>query len=289
MLRRVLGEDIDYVQQLAPDLGMVWADPSQIEQVLMNLVVNARDAMPRGGKLTIETSNVELDETYTARHVDIKPGSYVRLAVTDTGCGMEERTQTRIFEPFFTTKEKGKGTGLGLSTVYGIVKQSGGDIWVYSEPGQGTTFKIHLPRLPSTVASGPTAKPPVTRTVGTETILLVEDEEGVRNIARRILSMAGYTVLMAGNGGDALLARDAHPGQIHLLVTDVVMPQMSGKELAERLTLASPGIKVLYMSGYTDNAIVHHGTLDPGTNFIAKPFAAADLTRKVREVLDKDS
>jgi PAS domain S-box-containing protein len=286
MLRRILGEDIDYVQVLAPDLGMVWADPSQIEQVLMNVVVNARDAMPSGGKLTIETRNVDLDQDYAARHVVVKPGPYVELVVTDTGCGMDAETQARIFEPFFTTKEKGKGTGLGLATVYGIVKQSGGDIWVYSEPGRGTTFKIHLPRLQSVVAPGPAVKPLVTRTAGTETILLVEDEEGVRNIARRILNMAGYTVLTAGTASDALLICKAHQGQIHLLLTDVVMPHMSGKTLAERLALERPGTKFLYMSGYTDNAIVHYGTLDPGTNFIAKPFTAADLTRKVREVLD---
>jgi PAS domain S-box-containing protein len=286
MLRRILGEDIDYVQVLAPDLGMVWADPGQIEQVLMNLVVNARDAMPKGGKLTIETSNVDLDEEYAARHVVVKPGPYVQLVVTDTGCGMDEKIQARIFEPFFTTKDKAKGTGLGLSTVYGIVKQSGGDIWVYSEPGRGTTFKIHLPRLQGAVAPGPTVKPAVTRSVGSETILLVEDEEGVRNIAKRILGMAGYTVLTAGSASDALLTCEAHQGKIHLLLTDVVMPQTSGKALAERLALARPETKVLYMSGYTDEAIVHHGTLDAGTNFIGKPFTAVDLTRKIREVLD---
>ena len=286
MLRRILGEDIDYVQVLAPDLGMVRADPGQIEQVFMNLVVNARDAMPNGGKLTIETSNVDLDQEYAAHHASVNPGPYVRLVVSDTGCGMDQETQARIFEPFFTTKEKGKGTGLGLATVYGIVKQSGGDIWVYSEPGQGTTFKIHLPRLQSAAAPGPTANPVQTRSAGTETILLVEDEEGVRNIAKRILSRAGYTVLTTGTASDALLTCKMHPGKIHLLLTDIVMPQMSGKVLAEHVALVSPETKVLYMSGYTDNAIVHHGTLDPGTNFIGKPFTAANLARKVREVLD---
>jgi PAS domain S-box-containing protein len=290
MLRRILGEDIDYVQVLAPDLGMVWADPGQIEQVLMNLVVNARDAMPEGGKLTIETCNVDFDEEYAARHVATKPGPYVRLAVTDTGCGMDAQTQARIFEPFFTTKEKGKGTGLGLSTVYGIVKQSGGNIWVYSEPGQGTTFKIYLPQdfSGSATATGSRLAAVPTLSTGNETILVVEDEKGVRDVAKRILCEAGYEVLTAASPDDALLACKAHPGKIHLLLTDVVMPQMSGRLLAERLALARPGIKVVYMSGYTDDAIVHHGTLDPGTNFVAKPFSAADLTRKILEVLDSE-
>jgi len=288
MLRRILGEDIDYVQVLAPDLGRVRADPGQIEQVLMNLVVNARDAMPEGGKLTIETSNVDLDEEYAARHVAVKPGPYVQLAVSDTGCGMDAKTQARIFEPFFTTKEKGKGTGLGLSTVYGIVKQSGGNIWVYSEPGQGTTFKVYLPRELSgstTVTASRLAAVPSAPTA-TETILVVEDEEAVCNIAKQILCAASYTVLTAASPNDALLTCNAYQGEVHLLLTDVVMPQMSGRVLAERLVLARPGIKVLYMSGYTDEAIVHQGTLDPGTHFIAKPFSAADLTTKVREVLD---
>jgi PAS domain S-box-containing protein len=290
MLRRILGEDIDYAQVLAPDLGAVRADPGQIEQVLMNLVVNARDAMPKGGKLTIETSNVELDEEYAARHVAVKPGPYVHFAVTDTGCGMDAATQARIFEPFFTTKEKGKGTGLGLSTVYGIVKQSGGNIWVYSEPGQGTTFRVYLPReiAAATKVTSSRLKAISARPTGTETILVVEDEEAVCEIAKRILSMSGYTVLTAVTADAALRLCQAHEGTIHLLLTDVVMPQMGGKVLAERVALARPGIKVLYMSGYTDDAIVHHGTLDPGTHFISKPFSAADLTRKVREVLDSD-
>ena len=291
MLRRILGEDIDYVQVLAPDLGAVRADPGQIEQVLMNLVVNARDAMPDGGKLTIETSNVDLDEEYAARHVAVKAGPYVHFAVSDTGCGMDAATQARIFEPFFTTKEKGKGTGLGLSTAYGIVAQSGGHIWVYSEPGQGTTFKIYLPRELSakmTVTTSRLAAVPTSPT-GTETILVVEDEEAILNIAKRILREAGYTVLTAASPDDALMACKAQQGKIHLLLTDVVMPQMGGRVLAETLVVARPGIKVLYMSGYTDDAIVHHGTLDPGTHFITKPFTAADLARKVREVLDSDA
>jgi len=290
MLRRILGEDIDYVQVLAPDLGAVRADPGQIEQVLMNLVVNARDAMPTGGKLTIETSNVDLDEEYAARHVAVKPGPYVRFTVSDTGCGMDTATQARIFEPFFTTKEKGKGTGLGLSTVYGIVAQSGGTIWVCSEPGQGTTFKIYLPREISAKMTVTATRLAAVQTppTGTETILVVEDEEAILNIAERILHEAGYTVLTAASPDDALMACKAQQGKIHLLLTDVVMPQMGGRVLAETLVVARPGIKVLYMSGYTDDAIVHHGTLDPGTHFIAKPFSAADLTRKVRKVLDSD-
>jgi len=286
MLRRILGEDIDYVQILASDVGTICADPGQLEQMLMNLVVNARDAMPDGGKLTIETANVDLDEEYASRHVAVKPGRYVQLAITDTGHGMDVATQARIFEPFFTTKEKGKGTGLGLSTVYGIVKQSGGNIWVYSEPGQGTTFKIYLPHVPSAVATGPTAPPMAARAVGTETILVVEDEKAVRDLAQRVLRLAGYTVLTAASGGEALATYSVHPGQIHLVLTDVVMPQMGGKMLVERLLAVRPRIKVLYMSGYTDDAIVRHGTLDPGTHFIGKPFNAVELTRKVREVLD---
>jgi len=288
MLRRVLGEDIDFVQVLAPDLGLTVADPGQMEQVLMNLVVNARDAMPEGGKLMIETSNVELDEEYAAQHVAVNPGPYVQLSVTDTGYGMDEETKARIFEPFFTTKERCKGTGLGLSTVYGIVKQSGGDIWVYSEPGRGTTFKIYLPRdLSDTTASATKPSSVPRRITGTGTILVVEDEEGLRKVARRTLEAAGYTVLTAADGDEALLTSAQHAGDIHLLLTDVVMPRMSGRVLAERLTKTRPTLKVLYMSGYTGNAIIHHGVLDAGTHFLAKPFSADDLTRKVREALDR--
>jgi CheY-like chemotaxis protein len=222
--------------------------------------------------------------------VAVAPGPYICFAVTDTGCGMDKQTQARIFEPFFTTKEKGKGTGLGLSTVYGIVKQSGGNIWVYSEPGQGTTFKIYLPRdlSASTTLTGSRLPAIQDRPRGTETVLLVEDEEAVRDVAKRILHEAGYTVLTAASPDDALLACKTQQGKIHLLLTDVVMPQMSGRTLADRLTVARPGIKVLYMSGYADDAILHHGTLAPGTHFIGKPFSAADLTKKVREVLDSD-
>jgi len=288
MLRRILGEDIDYVQVLAPDLGVVRADPGQIEQVLMNLVVNARDAMPEGGKLTIETSNVDIDEEYAAHHVGVKPGSYVRLAVTDTGCGMDDQTKTQLYEPFFTTKEKGKGTGLGLSTVYGIVKQSGGNIWVYSELGLGTTFKIYLPRELSVKATANRLRAILKPARGTETILVVEDEEALRKVAMRSLEAAGYTVLAAAAGDEALLISAQHAGIIHLLLTDVVMPRMSGQALAQSLLKTRPMAKVLYMSGYADNAFVHHGVVDEGTHFIGKPFTATDITRKVRDVLDND-
>jgi len=288
MLRRILGEDIDFVQVLAPDLGVVRADPGQIEQVLMNLVVNSRDAMSEGGKLTIETSNVDLDEEYAAHHVGVKPGAYVRLAVTDTGCGMDEQTKSQLFEPFFTTKEKGKGTGLGLSTVYGIVKQSGGNIWVYSELGLGTTFKIYFPRELSVKATAARLRAILEPALGTETILVVEDEESLRKVARRFLEAAGYTVLTAGAGDEALLISAQHAGTIHLLLTDVVMPRMSGKALAQAILKTRPMTKILYMSGYADNAFIHNGVVDEGTHFIGKPFTATEVTRKIRSVLDSD-
>ena len=288
MLRRILGEDIDFVQVLAPDLGVVRADPGQIEQVLMNLVVNSRDAMSGGGKLTIETSNVDLDDEYAAHHVGVKPGPYVQLAVTDTGCGMDEQTKTQLFEPFFTTKEKGKGTGLGLSTVYGIVKQSGGNIWVYSELGVGTTFKIYLPRELSVKATDTRLRAIPKKATGTETILVVEDEEALRKVAKRSLEAVGYAVLTAGAGDEALLISAQHAGTIHLLLTDVVMPRMSGKALAQALLKTRPTTKVLYMSGYADNAFVHHGVVDEGTYFLSKPFTATDITQKVRAVLDSE-
>ena len=288
MLRRILGEDIDFVQVLAPDLGVVRADSGLIEQVLMNLVVNSRDAMSGGGKLTIETSNVELDDEYAAHHVGVKPGPYVQLAVTDTGCGMDEQTKTQLFEPFFTTKEKGKGTGLGLSTVYGIVKQSGGNVWVYSELGVGTTFKIYLPRELSVKATDTRLRAIPKTATGTETILVVEDEEALRKVAKRSLEAVGYAVLTASAGAEALLISAQHAGTIHLLLTDVVMPRMSGKALAQALLKTRPMVKVLYMSGYADNAFVHHGVVDEGTHFIGKPFTATDVTRKVRSVLDSD-
>jgi PAS domain S-box-containing protein len=288
MLRRILGEDIDFVQVLAPDLGVVRADPGQIEQVLMNLVVNSRDAMSGGGKLTIETSNVELDAEYAAHHVGVKPGPYVQLAVTDTGCGMDEQTKTQLFEPFFTTKEKGKGTGLGLSTVYGIVKQSGGNILVYSELGVGTTFKIYLPRELSVKATDARLRAIPKTATGTETILVVEDEEALRKVAKRSLEAVGYAVLTASAGDEALHISAQHAGTIHLLLTDVVMPRMSGKALAQALLKTRPMAKVLYMSGYADNAFVHHGVVDEGTYFLSKPFTATDITQRVRAVLDSD-
>ena len=286
MLRRVLGEDIDLIQILDPDLHLILADPGQMEQVLMNLVVNARDAMPGGGKLTIETSNVDIDEKYVLQHVVMDPGQYIMLAITDTGCGMDKRTLEKIFEPFFTTKEKGKGTGLGLSMVYGIIRQSGGHVLVYSESGQGTTFKIYLPREMSTETKTTIQPTKTVISTGVETILVVEDEQAVRILTRRILEKAGYKVLTASNGEEALLLCEALKDRIHLVLTDVVMPQMSGRMLIDHLMELRPGIKVLYMSGFTDHAIQHHGALDPGINFIGKPFTPADLTHRIRELLD---
>jgi signal transduction histidine kinase len=286
MLRRVIGEDIALVVHVAEDLGRTKTDPGQIEQVIMNLVVNARDAMPDGGKLTIETANVELDEAYARAHIAVKPGRYLMLSVSDTGVGMTREVKERVFEPFFTTKGTGKGTGLGLSTVYGIVKQSGGNIWVYSEPGRGTTLKIYLPRVDGPIeVFKEKFEEDLPR--GSETILVVEDEEEVRKLAARILQRQGYKVLEAPQGGDALLICEQHQDPIHLMLTDVVMPGMSGHQLAKRLESLQPGMKVLYMSGYTDNAIAQHGVLGEGVNYIQKPFTVDGLARKVREVLDK--
>jgi PAS domain S-box-containing protein len=288
MLRRLIGEDIKLVVVAAADLANVRADPGQIEQVIVNLAVNARDAMPKGGTLTIETRNVEIDEAHAARLQSVPPGPYVMLAVSDTGVGMEEATRERIFDPFFTTKDPGKGTGLGLSTVYGIVKQSGGSIWVYGEVGKGCTFKMYLPRVEEAARRSRPART-ATAARGTETILIVEDEEAVRRLAEEILVSAGYTVLAAANGGEALLLLERHSELVHLVLTDVVMPGMSGPELAEQLGKIHPRKRILYTSGFPANAIAHHGTLDEGTHFIGKPYAVADLTRKVREVLDWQS
>jgi PAS domain S-box-containing protein len=285
MLRRLIGEDIAFKIVPGSALGQVKADPSQIEQIVLNLVVNARDAMPKGGTITIETSNVFLDEACAAGHETFRPGPYVLVAVSDTGCGMDARTQSRIFEPFFTTKEPGKGTGLGLATVYGIVKQSDGYVWVYSEPGLGTTFKVYLPLVTSEPdrGSAATERPRLPR--GTETILLVEDEGIVRGLVGDILEGNGYTVLVASHSEEAFRLSGRHEGPIHLMVTDVVMPGMSGRELAERLASSRPKMKVLYISGYTDDAIVRHGVEAESMVFLQKPFTPDALLCKVRDIL----
>jgi PAS domain S-box-containing protein len=287
MLQRVIGEEIDLVTQLDRDLGRIKVDPGQMEQVIMNLAVNAKDAMPNGGKLFIETANAELDEAYARTHIAVIPGRYVRLSITDTGVGIKPEVRNRVFEPFFTTKEKGKGTGLGLSTVYGIVKQSGGNIWVYSEPGQGTTIKIYLPRVDEPLAElrEKTTKQELPR--GKETILIVEDDGEVRKLAAQILEGQGYKVLKASDGGEALRLFKEKEQPVHLVLSDVVMPGMSGRELARRVMLIHPKIKVLYMSGYTDHAIVHRGFLKEGVDYVQKPFTVDGLARKVREVLDR--
>jgi CheY-like chemotaxis protein len=287
LLRRLIGDDIELVTMPAPDLGQVKADPGQLEQVIANLVVNARDAMPNGGKLTIETADCLLDDDYARQHVGVIPGEYVMLAVSDTGAGMDAQVQQRIFEPFFTTKPAEKGTGLGLATCYGIIKQYGGNIWVYSEVGQGTSFKIYLPRVTEAVdVLQPRASDGVVPQ-GTETVLLVEDEPLVREIASLVLREQGYMVLEASNGDEALQVIHAYVGvPIALLVTDVEMPQLGGKAVAAQLSTLYPSIKVLFISGYATDAITHHGRLEPGTNFLSKPFTRAGFARKVREVLD---
>jgi len=286
LLQRLIGEDIFLATNLENDLWMVEADPFQIEQVIINLAVNARDALPQGGKLSVETANVELDESYAHRDVNFQPGPYVMLSVTDNGTGMDEETQAHIFEPFFTTKGRNQGTGLGLSTVYGIVKQSGGHIWVYSEPQWGTTFKIYLPMAANAPEAAKSTPEATASPRGWETVLLVEDERVVRKMVFAALQQSGYQVLVAADPEEALSVCEQNKGSIHLLLTDVVMPGMSGSDLAERLTGRYPDMKVLYISGYPENAISHHGVLNPGIAFLAKPFTPSALVKRVRKVLD---
>jgi two-component system cell cycle sensor histidine kinase/response regulator CckA len=286
MLRRIIGEDIHLRTVLAPDLWSAKLDPGQVDQILMNLSVNARDAMPRGGSLTLGTANTELDAAYfSARAIDGHSGPYVMLAVSDTGTGMDKKTQARIFDPFFTTKEMGRGTGLGLSTVYGIVKQNHGHIWVYSEPGQGTTFKVYFP-MSSEEAALERKKRKEAPTKGAETVLVVEDDKMVRGLIENSLQRHGYTVLKATNGEEARELARTHEGPIHLMLSDVVMPGMTARELVEGVEALRPGIRVIYMSGYTDDAISSHGILPEEMNFMQKPISPEGLCRKVREVLD---
>ena len=286
MLRRLIGEDIELVKVVSPALPDIYVDPGQIEQVIMNLAVNSRDAMENGGKLTIETAPVTLDSSYVTEHIGAHVGPHVMLAVTDTGTGMDRATIARAFEPFFTTKEVGRGTGLGLSTVFGIVKQSGGTIWIYSEVGSGTSFRIYFPVAEENMAEADATLPAPLSLEGSETILLVEDEERVRILASTILRRYGYNVLEAAGGGDALLICEQHPATIHLMVTDVIMPRMSGRQLAERLAPVRPHMRVLYMSGYTETAVIRHGVIDSNIAFLQKPFTPESLGLSVRQALD---
>ena len=291
LLRRLISENVELVTALAPDLLNVRVDPASIEQILVNLTVNARDAMPRGGRLTIETANVDLDETFVTAHVPMKAARYVMIAVGDTGEGMDADTQARVFEPFFTTKEQGKGSGLGLATVYGMVKQSGGYIWVYSEPGHGTVFKVYFPpaeQRARTSDSDNAGRRSSDATHGWETVLLVEDEDAVRALAREVLRRHGYVVLEARHGVDAVRMAERHPDDIHLMITALVMPHMGGRDLVERLAAVRPKMKVLFMSGYTDHAVMHRD-LTPGTAFLQKPFTPEAFARKVRSVLDRQT
>jgi signal transduction histidine kinase/ActR/RegA family two-component response regulator len=288
MLPRLIGEDIQLVFVPGQDLGKIKADPVQIEQVVMNLAANARDAMPGGGTLNIETATVRVDESYVQRHSIVPPGDYVLLTVTDSGQGIAAEHVAHIFEPFYTTKEAGKGTGLGLATVYGIVKQNGGFVWVYSEPGLGTTFKIYLPRVQSLDREVPIAKLVESSPRGCETLLLVEDETSVRQASRQFLVQSGYTVLEAKDGEDALRISREHCGPIHLMITDVVMPRMGGPRLAERLADERPAMKVVFVSGYAENTVLQHGKIDVTKRFLQKPFSLKTLARKVREVLTSD-
>jgi len=286
MLRRLIVESVDISLDLAAAGGLVLIDPTQLEQILVNLVINAADAMPRGGRLSIETRNVTLDEHYRERHLPVTPGQYVKLGVADTGVGIDEATCQRIFEPFFTTKGAGRGTGLGLATVYGIVKQGGGDIVVHSQPGQGASFEIYLPRVTRADAAAVASSSEAGSKKGSETLLLVEDDDAVRRLARVTLEHYGYHVIEASNPREAAQRADGYQGPIHLLVSDVIMPESHGPPLFERLTSARPGLRVLYMSGYADDAIVRHGIMVEGAPFLQKPFTPLALSRKVREVLD---
>ncbi len=286
MLRRLIGEDILLTTHLDPDLALINADPGQLEQVLINLAVNARDAMPGGGDLTITTDNAELSDEHGERHLGAAPGTYVMLAVTDTGSGMTKDVQQRLFEPFYTTKGVGKGTGLGLATVHGIVKQSGGDVYVYSELGHGTTFKVYFPRLTTAEPVTITTEHRAITPSGSETVLLAEDDEAIRTLGARVLGTLGYNVLVARTGGEALRIVAEHKGQIDLIATDVVMPEMNGSQLVEKVLEARPGIRVLFMSGYTDDEVMRRGVIDGQTAFLQKPFTPDLLAHKVREVLD---
>jgi CheY-like chemotaxis protein len=286
LLERVLGEDVDLIMDLDPSPGRVLADPGQLEQVVLNMAVNARDAMPEGGQLTLETRHVDVDAIYARQTVELSPGAYEVLSIGDTGVGMDATTIARVFEPFFTTKAVGKGTGLGLATAYGIIKQSGGHITVYSEPGSGSVFRIYLPRT-ETSGSAAVAVEETAARRGTEVVLLAEDDANLRALSRDILESEGYTVLESQDVEDALRIAERHDGTIHLLLSDVVMPRMGGRALAEAAKRFRPNLRVLYMSGYTDDAIVHHGVLDSGTALLQKPFTPAALARKVREVLDR--
>jgi len=286
MLERLIGEDVELAMSLGEEVGKIRADQGQIEQVVANLVVNARDAMPRGGRLIIETRNTYFDEAYARGHAEVSPGAYVMLAVSDTGHGMDAQTLSRIFEPFFTTKEAGKGTGLGLATVFGIVKQSRGHINVYSELGHGTTFKVYLPTIEDEWSARPEEGVPLPLTKATETVLLVEDADPLREMIKEVLESAGYLVIEAADPEQALTALGGHSEEISLILTDIVMPKMSGPELAARIQARRPGIRTLFMSGYSNEAVTRNGVLEEGTQFLQKPFTSDALLRKVRATLD---
>lgn len=286
MLKSLLGEHIELITILADDLHSVMVDPAQLEHSIINLAINAKDVMPAGGKLFIETQNIEIDEDYSKSHYEVVPGKYVLITVSDNGIGMDEDTRTRIFEPFFTTKEKGKGTGLGLAMVYGFVKQSGGHIWVYSEVQKGTTFKIYLPAYKEEASVEGTKREEPEKLKGTETVLFAEDEPSIRNLITKISTSSGYNVLEAEDGIDALEKAEKFGDKIDLLLTDLVMPRLGGKELYEKLKIQRPDTKVLFISGYTDNVILHYFIVQEGVNFLQKPFIPQALLKKIRQVLD---